>query len=419
MFPASAFEWKLNQGWDAEERLQQRIHLEESKDPHLWDGPLGQRLQKLQHQLEEDWSQKYRKRVFTECIEANMHDLSERESIRWMSIHVTLGGTSTTNPKAGNVFDYIHHAINCTADFILDNIEKTGLTGLYSVCDYKVHDPSLDTWTDEDLNYIWEQYPIQRSMYTRAAADYQKFIKAIIRCVAVMMHEYQLHHIDLPTALALSPAQWRVWCMQWHMFKRDYEIERSHLLIPEAGCRYEVVCVYLETLMRLEVVETAVKEGGMRQKSIQVSPNPYTCPYCNSKYKTYTSVANAATAIWQHCTCTKDHLKVSDAGPTMPAFKMKIRDTISVMEAKMTATGGLDFEPNFEVIFGGLLQEVLEQRLQAFQDLVTYHKVSQKVSKDKRGGKPFGINVCLWRLIANGQMFNQRYLHPWLHVIVI
>ena len=99
----------------------------------------------------------------------------------------------------------------------------------------------------------------------------------------------------------------------------------------------------------------------------------------------------------------------------MPAFSMKIRDTISIMEAKMTGCGGLDFEPNFEVIFGGLLQEVLEQRCQAFQDLVTYHKVSQKVSKDG-GGKPFGINVCLWRLIATGQMFNQRYLHPWYNL---
>ena len=83
------------------------------------------------------------------------------------------------------------------------------------------------------------------------------------------------------------------------------------------------------------------------------------------------------------------------------------------MEAKMTATGGLDFEPNFEVIFGGLLQEVLEHRLQAFRDLVTYHKASQKAPKDGKTGKPFGINVNLWRLIANGQIFNQRYLHPW------
>ena len=97
----------------------------------------------------------------------------------------------------------------------------------------------------------------------------------------------------------------------------------------------------------------------------------------------------------------------------MPAFTMKMRESISVMEAKMTATGGLDFEPNFEMIFGGLLQEVLEQRHQAFRDLVTYHKVSQKAPKDGKSGKPFGINVNLWRLIANGQIFNQQYLHPW------
>ena len=411
-----AFEWKLNHGWDAEERLQQQIHLEESKDPHLWDGPLGQRLEGMQADLEKGWSYKQRKKTFTDYIETNKGDLSEKENMlfRWMCIHVILGGTSTTNPKPGNVFDYIHHSINYTADFVLDSIEGTGLTGLYSVCDYKVHDPALDTWTDEDLSYIWEQFPIQRSLYTRAAGDHQKFMKAMVGCVAVMMHEYQLYHIDIPTALALSPEKWRIWCMQWHMFKRDYEIARAHLLIPDPDCRYEAVCIYLETLMRLEVVETEVGEGGVRQKSIQVCPSPYTCPYCNSKYKNYTSVANAATAIWQHCsTCAQDHLKISDAGPTMPAFKMKIRDTISIMEAKMTATGGLDFEPNFEVIFGGLLQEALEQCLPAFQDLVTYHKVSQKASKDKKGGKPFGINVCLWQLIANGQIFNQRYLHPW------
>ena len=79
----------------------------------------------------------------------------------------------------------------------------------------------------------------------------------------------------------------------------------------------------------------------------------------------------------------------------------------------MTETGGLDFEANFEVIFTGLLDEVLEHRLQAFQDLVDNHKLSQKASPDGKGGKAFGSNVCLWRLIANGQMFNQRFLHPW------
>ena len=331
-----------------------------------------------------------------------------------MCIHTTLDGTPTSNPKPGNVFDYIHYALNYNSDFVLDSIQGTGLTGLYSVNGYVVSDPMLDTWTDERLDYIWEQCPIPESMYTRAAADYQKFMKAIVRCVAVMMHEYQLHHIDIPTALALSPEQWRVWCMQWHMYKRDYELMRTHLLIPEPGCRYETVCLYLETLMRLEIVETETRDGDMRQKTIQVSPYPYICPYCQSRYKTYSSVANAATVIWQHCsTCAETELMIKDAGPTMPAFTMKIFDTISIMEAKMTETGGLDFEPNFEVIFGGLLQEGLEYRLQAFQDLASNHKLSQKASSDGKGGKAFGINVCLWRLIANGQIFNQRYLHPW------
>ena len=44
---------------------------------------------------------------------------------------------------------------------------------------------------------------------------------------------------------------------------------------------------------------------------------------------------------------------------------------------------------------------------------MTYHKVSQKAPSAGKSGRPFGINVNLWRLIANGQMFNQQYLHPW------
>ena len=99
--------------------------------------------------------------------------------------------------------------------------------------------------------------------------------------------------------------------------------------------------------MRLEVVETETRDGDVRQKTVQVYPNPYICPYCQSKYRVYSSVANAATAIWQHCsTCAE--LKVKDAGPTMPAFTMKIFDSISIMEAKMTEKGGFDFEPSFD-----------------------------------------------------------------------
>ena len=325
----AAFEWKMNQGWDAEERLQQRIHLEESKDPHLWDGPLGQKTQALKSDLEDAWNnKKKRKQAFWSCIENNEPTLSDREKLlfRWMCIHVTLHGTPTSNPKRGNVFEYIHSALNCSSDFILDSMEEqTGLTGLYSACEYHVSDPTLDTWIDKKMDYVWEQFPISRSEYTRSDYDYNKFMKSIVHSVAVMMHEYQMYHIDMTTALGLTPEDWRVWCMQWHMYKRDYEIARTHLLIPDAGNRYETVCVYLETLTRLEITETETREGNLRQRAVQITPNPPYCPYCNTKYKNYGSVANAATAIWQHCqSCASETLKVKDAGPFMPAFSMKM-----------------------------------------------------------------------------------------------
>ena len=47
----TAFEWKLNIGWNAEARLQQRIHIEESKDPHMWQGPLAQKLEDMERDL--------------------------------------------------------------------------------------------------------------------------------------------------------------------------------------------------------------------------------------------------------------------------------------------------------------------------------------------------------------------------------
>ena len=208
---------------------------------------------------------------------------------------------------------------------MLDIIQGKGLTGLYSVCGYTVHHPELDTWADEYLSYVCEQLPIKESLYVRKKDDFQKHMKAIVRCVGVLMNQFQLHHIDMPTALGLNPQQWRNWCMQWHMCKRDYELTRTHLLAPNPGCRYETVCIYLETLLRLEVIETETRNGGEIQKTIQVTPNPYVCPYCQFKYKYYSTVANAATAIWAHCIdCVESALKVKDAGPTMPEFTMKI-----------------------------------------------------------------------------------------------
>ena len=237
-----AFEWRMNHGWDAEDFSNEsilknlRIHTYEM-DPWV--------------KRQKAWRETSKRHGITkrkDCI----YIVSQREiALSLDGIHVTLDGTPTSNPKRGNVFEYIHHSINYSSDFILDSMEEgSGLTGLYSSCEYKVSHPTLDTWADEKMDYIWEQYPISRSEYTRSDHDLGKFMKAIVRCVAVMMHEYQTYHIDIPTAWGLTPDDWRVWCMQWHMYKRDYEIARTHLLIPEAGCSSETVCVYLETLMK-------------------------------------------------------------------------------------------------------------------------------------------------------------------------
>ena len=85
----------MNHGWNAEERLQQRIHLEASKDPHLWDGPLGQKTQVLKSELDAAWnSKKKRKQAFWACLETNGPTLSDGEKLlfRWRCIHVTLEG---------------------------------------------------------------------------------------------------------------------------------------------------------------------------------------------------------------------------------------------------------------------------------------------------------------------------------------
>ena len=128
--------------------------------------------------------------------------------------------------------------------------------------------------------------------------------------------------------------------------------------------------------------------------------NTGVCPYYQFKYKYYTSMANAATAIGAHCAeCVESKSKVKDAGPMMPDFTMEIFDSINIIEAKMTETGGLDFEANFEFVFMCLMSEVLKHSLQAFRDLVNEHKLSKKAAPDGKGGKAFGINVCLWRLL--------------------
>ena len=148
----AAFEWKSNQGWNAEERLQQRIHLEASKDPHLWDGPLGHKVQAYKDELESSWGNKKKGRqAFSDCQQTSASSLSEEEKVllRWMCIHVTLGGTATSNPKPGNVFEYIYSGYANSTEFVFEGMDEvTGISGLYSASGYVTNDPTLDTWAD-------------------------------------------------------------------------------------------------------------------------------------------------------------------------------------------------------------------------------------------------------------------------------
>ena len=46
-----AFEWPQNQAWNAEERLRQRINLENQKDPDIWGTALGKAALALSREL--------------------------------------------------------------------------------------------------------------------------------------------------------------------------------------------------------------------------------------------------------------------------------------------------------------------------------------------------------------------------------
>ena len=47
----------------------------------------------------------------------------------------------------------------------------------------------------------------------------------------------------------------------------------------------------------------------------------------------------------------------------MPAFRMGIFGAINFIEARVTQTGGLDFEANFEFVFMCMLKDVMEHRI--------------------------------------------------------
>ena len=102
--------------------------------------------------------------------------------------------------------------------------------------------------------------------------------------VANMMHNYQQHHFHMATALGLTEKESEGWCQQWHMYKRDLAVGITFSTVPESGTRFEpvsrvTVCVYLQTLLRVEVAETALLTAEGHKQECWVRPNPDKCPF--------------------------------------------------------------------------------------------------------------------------------------------
>ena len=220
------------------------------------------------------------------------------------------------------------------------------------------------------------------------------------------MNAYQQHHIDFCAVFALSEREWEVWCQQWHMYKRDYAIGITHGINPKSDQRYELVCLYLETITRMEIQESP---PGKKDAQAWVSFNPPKCTFCAQQYRKYDNVTNAASAAWNHAvSCAETNLQIKGDGPSFPDGNMVCMDYMSVIEAKMTKCGGLDFETNIEWLLTSLVETAIGSRVEFFTSLLASHNLSVKKDAEEQ----FGVNIPFLKLIANGQIFNTNFFHP-------
>ena len=180
----------------------------------------------------------------------------------------------------------------------------------------------------------------------------------------------------------------------------------THGIIPASDARYEVVCLYLEALTRMEIQETP---PGKKDAKAWVTFNPAKCTFCSQCYKSYDNVVNAATAAWNHVSaCAETNLMIKGDGPTFPEGNMALLDGMYIIEAKMTKYGGLDFETNIEWLLASLVEVAICYRVEFFKTLLEQSKLEGK----RRNEEQFGVNIPLLRLIANGQIFNPYFVHP-------
>ena len=246
------------------------ISIESNENPKIWDTPPGAAAKNLAVEIEKlnavKWTKKAAEEIYVRAAEKAQRKLSDKEMtlFRWMCFHIYLGGTPTSNRMKQDVFGYFHGATSAQCVFVYEKMKGPGITGLYASCGYTKYVPELDTWSDEYVSRVTDMDPLTSESYEWCANKRNAISLRLVWVVSQLMNAYQRHHIDLCTALALSDREWELWCQQWHMYKRDYAIGITHGIMPRKDAGYEVVCLYLEALTRIEVQE---QPSGKKAKS--------------------------------------------------------------------------------------------------------------------------------------------------------
>ena len=373
-----AFEWHENTGWNAQKRLDQRISLEKNKNTKIWNTSPGQAAKTVASELVKlsavKWTKKAAEDVYIRIAEKQRSKLSEREMtiFRWMCFHIYLGGKTTSNPCSTDVFGYFHGATSSQCEFMYEKMKGPGMTGLYASCGFTKYVQELDAYVDEHLSRVTDMDPLLSESYEWCVNRRGGISLRLVWVVSQLMNAYQQHHIDFRAVFALTDQEWELWCQQWHMYKRDYAIGITHGMNPQSDQRYEVVCLYLEALTRMEIQETP---PGKKDAKAWVTFNPSKCTFCSQCYKIYENIANAASAAWNHVTsCAEVNLQIRGDGPTFPEGNMACMDAMSVIEAKMTK------------LLTSLMEVAIGSRVDFFKSLLVDHSVSGKKASEEQYG---------------------------------
>ena len=276
------------------------------------------------------------------------------------------GWKTTSNPCSTDVFGYFHGATSTQCEFMYEKMKGPGgMTGLYASCGYTKYVQELDAYLDKHLSRVTDMDPLLSESHEWCLNRRGAISLRLVWVVSQLMNAYQQHHIDFHAVFALTDREWELWCQQWHMYKRDYAIGITHGINPQSDQRYEVVCLYLEALTRMEIQETP---PGKKDAKAWVTFYPAKCTFCSQCYKSYDNIANAASAAWSHVTsCAEVNLQIKGDGPTFPEGNMARMEVMSVIEAKMTKLGGLDFETKKEWLLTSLVEAAIGSRLDFFK----------------------------------------------------